>query len=944
MKKFSRFGVKVFAIVLTVLLCVQLGIGVQAATDDQTVAIELEGEGTEESPYLVQNYEDLAYFRDCVNSGISFAGQYVKQCRNIDMENREWLPIGIRGKIFAGIYDGGGHYVENLMVPHRKDEVNYNGFFGFLSGTVANLGIESGNIYGEYCGSFASVGVDSNAAILNCYSKANIYGIHAGGIADQFYGNTVACCWFDGTTNGSLTGLISTGGPVKAYHMYTTDTHPYAPDDVQTTTCDSVTKEQLYSNDFVRQINLSVGLTQSLFANHYGVRLVQWELDAANNVAFSDSVGYLVFFDFVNYYLLPLILAAIILGYAAAFKKTKENIWMKYHRDITAIAIISLIVAVFVDAALIKKGLQAWNLGNGLFVLLIHFLAVWFGVIVIKNSRFKFKTEWIPLAIAIAGISVLELLQFDLIPKYDAGIYYGSLFKAVDLFQVDFLTYIGAFACWKWIHGLVLLIGPLEFLMHGQMIGVYIANMVINAVTMSCMYGVFRNIHPRITPLLATLGSTVLILCPYQLGLFTYLAMDPHLALFAAWLLYSYLKKNTIMVSFCGYLLCFTKVSGAAFYVIFMLTMGIFEVLETEGKSLLRKISNWWQWKKVLLWVFPAAAFLVTMIWGDDLTIQVFYGTFTGTEYGFKKGNELMNTILQSFVFGFRWVFVGIVQISVMVALWERKKYFCAENRKCIQIILGTFLGCMGVVLLLCLYQGDADCPRYTAIMNIFFALALPVTLSMLIEKKRWRHLIAGAVALLLLVQTYWTIDPAIIYTTESVDTGKKQVYKLALPGDTRIGMTIGKHYGPGYEVICDLHTYNLEHSCYDSLIDDVLTEIQPNRGTGIYNLDVMWYEAHIRGNKYPIFWNVRTNNRTYDSNDPDVIYLDNYYDVFTYDICAGNWIFPETFYLLVPARVNPETATQWIISKGYAQTDEICAENIYGTLYAYEFTLQKTE
>lgn len=942
MKIASRRLQRIILLLMALLLCVQSGLIVQAATSEQSVVIELEGKGTKDDPYLIYDYEDLCNFRDYVNSGISFNGQYIKQCNNIDMLGDAWIPIGTQGDAFMGVYDGAGHYVENLLIIDHEVEVDYNGFFGTLGGAVANFGIESGSINGDFCGSIASECLGTNAAILNCYSKADVRGSRAGGIVDRFNGNYVASCWFDGTTNGPTSALISYGGDVKVYHVYTTFTHIVAPDDVHTPTSGYVTEEKFHSDWFLTRMNLSAGLTQYLFATRHGVQLMQWELDANNNVIFSDSKGYLAFFGFINYYLLPLILTIIMLSYVMAFRKAgKKKVWSRYHRDIEAIVIISIIVAVFIDTAFMKRGLQVLNPGNGIFAVLVHILAAWFSAIVIKHKKLRFDVEWIPLFIAIAVISVLELLQFDLVPKYDAGIYYGSLVKAVDLFQIDLLTYIGSFACWKWIHGLVLLIGPLEFLLHGQMIGVYIANMVINAVTMCCMYGVFRRISHRITPVLATLGSLILILCPYQLGLFTYLAMDPHAALFATWLLYAYLSKNEILVSFCGYLLCFNKVSGMVFYVFFLLTMGVFETLETGGKSLFRKILNWWQWKKVLLWIFPAVTYLLTMILGDDLTIQVFYGTYTGAGYGFKNAHEIMNTILQSFVYGFRWLFVLFVLAALAVLLVRYRKASSVVNRKGIRILLGTFIGCLGVVLILCLYQGDADCPRYTELMNIFFALSFPVAIIVLAPKKWLQHLLVGTVALLLLVQTYWTIDPAIILTSESVDTGKKQIYRLVPPGDTRPGMNIGKNYGPGYEVVCDLHTYNLEHSYYDSLLDDILTHIQPDADTCFVQLDVMWYETHLYGNKYRIYWNTRTNNRTYDCNDPDSIFLGSHWDAFTEDICAGRWSFPQSFYLLVPARVDSTVARKSIESQGYVQFDEIYAENIYGAMYAYGFSLQ---
>ena len=940
MKKISRSLLRVFIFALSLVMTLSLCVNVQAATVEPDVDLVLEGCGTKDEPFLIRNYEDLCAFRDYVNSGITFAGQYIKQCDNIDMLGENWTPIGFEDTAFYGVYDGGGHYVENLAVFFQETEINYNGFFGTLGGTVVNFGIETGLIQGDFCGSIASRSVGKKAAILNCYSKATVMGIRAGGLADNFAGNVVACSWFDGDTVGETTAAVSHGGDVKVYHIYTTDDHAIVTSDVNSPTSGRLTKAQLNTDWFLNNLNLSAGLTRYLFATNYSADLMQWEIGADGKLTYSENTGYLTLFGFLNSYFLPLVLALVLLAYVCAFAKAgKARFWFKHKQDIIAIAIISVIVAVFVDTAMISKGLAYLTLGNGMFMVLIHVMAIFFGTIALKNLDLKFKKEWIPLVVAILLISILELLQFDLIPKYDAGIYYGSLVQGVDLFRIDFLTYIGAFVCWKWIHGLVLLIGPLEFLMHGQMIGVYIANMAINAVTMMCMYGVLRRISPKMTPLLATFGSLAIILCPYQLGLFTYLSMDPHAALFAVWLLYAYLNNSAIMVSFCGYLLSFNKISGMVFYVFFLLTMGVFEALETEGKNLFRKILNWWSWKKVLLWIFPAVAFLATMVLGDDLTIQVFYGAYTGAGRGFKNLHEIMNTLTQSFIYGFRWLFTLGVLVALIALCFQRRKMRHIATRQGIEVLVASFAGCLGVVLILCLYQGDADCPRYTELMNVFFAVSFPVVIRVLFKRRLTQCLAAGCMVLLLLIQTYWTIDPVILLTSESIDTGKKPIYKLALSGDTRPGMNIGKDYGPGYVVVCDLFAYNLEHSYYDSLIDDVLTQIQPDENTQFLQLDIMWYETHIYGNKYRIYWNTRTNSRTYDANDPDSIFLGKQLDVFTKDICAGNFAAEDTFYLLVPARVDPTDAKQGIELKGYTLFDEIYAENPYGAMYAFGYT-----
>ena len=59
-----------------------------------------------------------------------------------------------------------------------------------------NLGIESGEISGACCGSFASHAASSSACIINCYSKAKVNASRAGGIVDNFIGSVINC-WYE---------------------------------------------------------------------------------------------------------------------------------------------------------------------------------------------------------------------------------------------------------------------------------------------------------------------------------------------------------------------------------------------------------------------------------------------------------------------------------------------------------------------------------------------------------------------------------------------------------------------------------------------------------------------------------------------------------------------------------------------------------------------------
>lgn len=199
--------------------------------DTNETASWLEGEGTDSQPYLIQSANDLAVFRNAVNNGTEFEGVYFQQTADIDLASFEnWVPIGILtsskvSSVFRGQYDGRGHVLRNLIVSTDGFE-NNNALFGFLGGTVKNLGIESGWIKGQCAGSIASHG---SGTIINCYNKATVSGFNedsrAGGIADNFSGAIISCVNLGEVHSGAsgLTGGICSYSAGRVENCYATD-------------------------------------------------------------------------------------------------------------------------------------------------------------------------------------------------------------------------------------------------------------------------------------------------------------------------------------------------------------------------------------------------------------------------------------------------------------------------------------------------------------------------------------------------------------------------------------------------------------------------------------------------------------------------------------------------------------------------------------------------
>lgn len=208
------------------------------------------GDGSKESPYLIQTAKDLQELSYQVNIGNAYNGLWFRQTDNIDLKNESWTPIGIygAGHYFYGIYDGDGHYVENLNANSGTN----GSFFGMLGGTVMNFGIESGQIKGACLGSISSHAADGGMAkVLNCYNKASVSGDRAGGIVDNFAGQ-VFNCWNIGELSGNQIGGTSsyaTQGTLNCYGVQDTDV---------SSTYQCVTVDEINSKDFAKKMRESI--------------------------------------------------------------------------------------------------------------------------------------------------------------------------------------------------------------------------------------------------------------------------------------------------------------------------------------------------------------------------------------------------------------------------------------------------------------------------------------------------------------------------------------------------------------------------------------------------------------------------------------------------------------------------------------------------------------
>ena len=188
------------------------------------------GSGTQDDPYIISDLEALERFRDSVNGGNTYEGQYVKieledGVTAIDMSSKygatagegetevSWTPIGGESNQFRGTFDGGGYEISGLYI--NSPDSDYQGLFGYLGegGAIQNLGV-SGSVAGGVV--VGGVVGNNDGTVSDCYNTGDVIGSDAnvGGVVGNNDG-TVSGCYNAAEisiTDGEVGGVVGVNG------------------------------------------------------------------------------------------------------------------------------------------------------------------------------------------------------------------------------------------------------------------------------------------------------------------------------------------------------------------------------------------------------------------------------------------------------------------------------------------------------------------------------------------------------------------------------------------------------------------------------------------------------------------------------------------------------------------------------------------------------------
>ena len=184
------------------------------------------GSGTADDPYQIRTAEQLADLSAKVAANDSgYIGKNYIQTANISLSGyANWTPIGTSTNRFAGVFDGNGLQISNLTSTGTR-----NALFGYVTGTLKNIIVESGTVTGTTYESICAgicVSISSAAVISGCINKASVVGVstgtslaYIGGVLGYHLSSSSIsnCANFGSIVQNSTSSAVRTAGGIVGY-------------------------------------------------------------------------------------------------------------------------------------------------------------------------------------------------------------------------------------------------------------------------------------------------------------------------------------------------------------------------------------------------------------------------------------------------------------------------------------------------------------------------------------------------------------------------------------------------------------------------------------------------------------------------------------------------------------------------------------------------------
>lgn len=825
----------------------------------------LRGAGTKGNPILIQSVENLICLRERIHEGSGFSGLYVFQTKDLDVNIcNVWVPLGgvSSNSAFAGIYDGRGYNITGINLRN----IDNQGLFGILNGSVQNLGVSVKGFAGKRSGGIAYV-LNAKGKIVNSYVDYQIDG--QGIFGEIVYQNEglLINCYARSEKPADLASMSLAGeGQIRdclTEHSFNKENG--FKGEIANTNNGEGKEWEILLNDNLIETAYCAGVDIDYLMKwkkdggivfdsvwHWSAgnlfRFVKYNLK--NNIMTDVVFLIILFWGIIGIVRLCLVLKAkrcktILLNFVNSQKAMRQ--WF----------IILGIIVLFWDTCIWHKGVYLFSVGQWIFTVIIHMIFIF---TFIKGGQFDFTRlkrslyRYWELLLVLFVVSVIDIAHFWIFPIYDSNLYYGALANAVSNFKFTCSSFMSAFIIWgKPMQGVGLLASVGECLLPGRARGVYFVNLVLLLSALVCFYMILDRLLKNLDKVCKALLTLGLGFSSFILVGATYVNPDFYAAIFLIYILYTYMKKDYILFGFWGGILVFTKTNMILSYLAILLL-----ILLTDLYSQRRHFRRafFYTMKKRYWFLWTLAIYIMVLM---------YYMIIPLNDYSLHARSDLsllenvQERLLQFGVYDFRWLLFLFAGFTAIWSLKQRIGGFKPKRKRTNYIVIswGMLIGTVLQLAMLCMIPLGLS-PRYFSICMPWYMFMLGWCLNFTFYHKQSRKVILLANAMILFVQLFLTIDPAVMSVCQKEVIGNKVLY----------GMDTNRRKNP----LCDIYIENYGYLLYGTLLDDALQQMKLEENTRLEFVNGNALNFGVANHPlYPIYWDKKEKGRTYVPNENTV-------------------------------------------------------------------------
>ena len=558
----------------------------------------------------------------------------------------------------------------------------------------------------------------------------------------------------------------------------------------------------------------------------------------------------------------------------------------------------------------------------------------------------------LPLLLVIALFCTLAILQFDNIPRFDAGLYYSPLITSTRTFSFELASLMLSFALSTHpTQGFAFMLGAGEMLFPMQSIGVFIVTLVLSVPALLCLYDVIGAMVPRANSVHRALGVALFACNPYVLGLFSYTNPDYYLAVLFIIMVWAFYKNWHILGMFVALLVCFSKEPGILLAAFFLLPAFILRITQTPGDVFFRKVLHYmWPKNLVLYGLVPLIYFtyfktLGNFTFASEVTAESpLRWDNSGIHcFGFNPPYFTARAT-QFLVYNFLWIalVLGIAGVILMVFNSYKVRKGSSDHVSSsvsgpevagadLAIVAGIAVATFAYFLFSCLFITHL-CPRYALFMALPAATVCVWAVTLFSRKTWFITAFLSIITALLIGQTYTELDPTIRLTCSELRLGAQYTYSP----------TTEWHENEYYlGCVGEMYVHNRMYTYADDLSAEASKKMNITKDDVIVYIFMDYMEIYLPGDplqtEHLIYWDPVTERRTYEDNIEGAFVP--LYKIVRSDSLEGekDLKLPDQFYLMTTNHTPPEYLEDFK-RRGYEITDSFTVENHIGLLHVYTF------